>query len=200
MKKMYISSCLLTFMLAATPSFAASQDREGLYLSGNIAYAGVATGDYSDSQDSTDYDIDIDHGYGVLAALGYDFGTFRLELEEGYQSNDVSNNPMGSRYALGDNTVTSWSTMVNGYIDAGNDTPWKSFLMLGVGGICVDFDAYGDDIVAAVQLGAGIGYQFTDQLIFEVQYRYLHTENPENDFGEYEYKRQQVLAGVRFLF
>lgn len=173
----------------------------GPYMSGNL---GVAIPLDSDI-DGTDAKITSDTGFGMLGAVGYDFGMFRLEGELGYQESDLDKiKGYGESFSLGGD-VSVLSGLVNGYVDFHNDTKFTPYLTAGLGMANVDVSSNqywssDDDTVFAYQFGAGCTYDITTALALDIRYRYFATDDPEFDLMEVELASNNVYAGLRYSF
>ena len=152
-KTLSLLTVLMIAGVAATPVQAATH-----YVSG---FGGVSwmqnmkldeiyqavSGNYSSN-------YDLGSGLALTGAIGYDYGSYRLEAEVGYQTNDVKSavdsidgiaqvspyaNPLGSsRYAMrGD--VSVLSLMGNGYYDFDLGQKVELYATAGVGVAQVSF-------------------------------------------------------------
>ena len=160
------------------------------------------------------YDASSDTGYGILGAIGYDFGMFRLEGEIGYRKNDFEQLTGGGRTLgfEGDQSVLSF--MGNGYFDIETNSAFTPYFLLGLGYANVDVsdvkttddttaDNF-DDSVFAYQFGVGVGYAVTDSVILDLNYRYFATSDLEYDalHGKIEgdCSTHNILFGIRYAF
>jgi len=50
------------------------------------------------------------------------------------------------------------------------------------------------------QIGAGIGYSVTDNVVVSLDYRFLITDDPEFGDTEAEYQNHSVMLGFKYLF
>jgi opacity protein-like surface antigen len=155
--------------------------------------------DVNGTPDSATANYDVDYDFG--AAVGYDFGAFRLEAEASYRAADLESvqsgplglalNPVqgggfstfnGSREALGE--VNALSFMLNGLIDLGDDDGLQAFAGGGVGVARVDLEGrvnangpgiWNDsDTGFAWQLLAGIRAPLSDSWDVGLKYRYFN--------------------------
>jgi opacity protein-like surface antigen len=136
------------------------------YASGSIGttwFSNTETRDIDDV-DNWGYTLDFDSSVSFTGAVGYDFGSTRLEAEVGRQTNSLnamtlrSGNYAGwadfgetsislnTEYAgvdpEGDVSITSF--MLNGYYDLPiTSSGVEVFLTGGLGGALIDFDNYG---------------------------------------------------------
>ena len=161
-------------------------------------------------------DIEFDTGWGIGLAGGYDFGTYRLELEVPYRSTDVDKftDSTGSTSLSGD--VSSTALMVNAFYDFRMISPAVvPYLGAGIGAAYVTADVSDDvgqvldddDTVFAYQFIAGVAFPVSKQLAIDVNYRYFATDDPNFEIsnsgglsGDAEYSSHNVFVGLRFNF
>ncbi len=206
MKKrmLLISGCTMLLSLSTSAYGAAEMP---FYVSGNLGWANLSDAEVSNSNPAiSNMDIESHEGYALGAALGYDFGDTRIEGELAYQNNSLDKASNASGDVDLDDNIDSLAFLVNGYWDFTNNTPWTSFVSVGIGAALVNVDdntAYlGDDYdtVFAYQVGAGVGYAVNELLTVECKYRYLATSDPEFDKVDTEYATHNIYAGMRFAF
>jgi outer membrane protein OmpA-like peptidoglycan-associated protein len=146
--------------------------------------------------------LDSDYGYDFGGIIGYDFGTFRLEVEASYREADpdeldvnagtipvVGINPglfggAGTYDVAGDTNALSF--MVNGLVDFGPDDGLQGFIGAGAGIARVDFDSSvnstgpgflnDSDTGFAWQILAGIRAPLTDRIDVGVKYRFFNAD------------------------
>jgi len=210
MKKTLMISACCTLMFSLTPL---AHSANGPYASGHIGGALANDADVSNADIvGISADVQMDMGLGLGIALGYTFGDTRFEGEFSYQKNDVDSvsvSGIGSAPLSGD--VTSLAFLINGYYDFKDGGPVSSFLTVGIGMANVEVDNLNilgsglanfsdDDTVLAYQVGAGIGFTLTKEIILDLKYRYFATLDP--NFGDYkfEYSSHNVSLGVRVSF
>jgi len=205
-------------------SSAQAQDK-GYYLSGN---AGVTL--LSDAKLETnniefgDYSSNL--GFNVGAALGYNFGSFRLEGEIGYHRNEmdeITQNPAliptcppnCVESVNGSFSVISY--MINGYYDFHlTNSGLVPYLGAGLGAATVivndkQLSGNNDDIVFAYQIAGGVGYKINPKMTLTAGYRYFATTESEFDvtgllpgpgastvFTEVE--SHEFVVGLRYQF
>ena len=146
-----------------------------------------------------------DRGYDFGAAVGYDFGSIRIEAEASYREGELdsvtaggqglANNPIdrppgittfnGFREAAGDANALSF--MLNGMADFGDDDGLQGFVGGGVGVARVDLDgrvnANGpgvwddSDTGFAWQVFAGIRTPLSDSWDVGLKYRYFNASD-----------------------
>ena len=139
-------------------------------------------------------DLDFDEGGAFSLVGGYQVSSnFRVEGELAGRSNDLSDFS---------GAVTSGAFLLNGFFDIPTGSGITPYFGGGVGVANVELDSGDDDddTVAAFQLGAGIGFDVSQNLILSLDYRFFATEDPEFFGAEYEYRNHTVLAGLRYKF
>ncbi len=144
-------------------------------------------------------------GYLVNGAIGYDFGSFRLEGEIGYQNNAVESfsgfvvekasfayPPFNStdtasynQKPSGNVKQTILSCMVNVYLDLDlKSKQVRPYVMGGLGSASVSRDyttisksvSYNEDVFAW-QVGAGLAFRVSNKSTIDVGYRYFATDD-----------------------
>ena len=153
-------------------------------------------GDKGDKDDSIG--LSFDSGITLGGALGYDFGSTRLEAELGYQKNDVAtvtetDDAEDSNTEEGFGNVSITSMMFNGYYDIKpmDNSDVEIFLTAGIGAAFVSFDGVGPEVdpeggiedsdasstfsetTWAFQLGAGVAVPVGEGIMVEARYRYF---------------------------
>lgn len=178
----------------SAPSFAGNP-----YASANIGIAWFEDAEATQVEGDEDVTIDFefDSGITLTGALGYDFGTTRLEAELGYQTNDVStlvwddDGDTETEDATGDVSLTTF--MFNGYYDIKpmDDSDVEIFLTAGIGAVFVHFDEVGpgwddgtfypdytstfSETTWAYQLGAGVAIPVGNGIMVDARYRYFNS-------------------------
>jgi OmpA-OmpF porin, OOP family len=183
------TGCLAGAMAALLPAAAMAQspgavDR-GFYVSLGAGVNWVQGDIDTDRAGSIGSD---DPGWAGSAALGYDFGQFRVELEGYYRNN---NPDVGSYFdAVGG--------IVNVLYDFDFGFPLKPHIGVGIGygqSHVKQVDSDWDFIIQGI---AGVEYAITPNIAAFVDYRYLN-----NDWlasGNVQWDSHAVLGGVRFTF
>jgi opacity protein-like surface antigen len=189
MKKTLLLSILFAG-LAIAPAYAAP------YVSGSVGL-GIA-GDFKEP--ALGYIYGVDSGFVVNGAVGYDFDGFRVEGAVGYQENDYTNDTLGASLL---------SVMANGYYDFNAGEGFKPYVMagLGIAHIIADDDPiypdpWLDETYFAWQLGAGVGYEVSENITIDVGYRYLKPEGIEcaSHATDVSWESHNILAGIRYKF
>lgn len=222
MKKTLLTAAALA-AISTSPALADGHSHSGFY--------GALHGGYTQSDDhdfnytpAIGVDTELDAGYGVGAAVGYDFGKvqdnigLRVEGEITYRENEVDTHDVS---ALGGNQpgstgdLTSMAYMANGYLDFHNDTRFTPYVGVGLGLVDVEYDGYGiqavpnvmddSDMVFAYQFIAGAALELTEQLSLTGDYRYFGTDDLEvttaaPNATETEYDNHSVMVGLRMKF
>ncbi len=194
-------SLIMVFMVAA--AFSATGYSAEKYVS---AAGGIAWFDDADATDVDEYSHDgydgytvgFDSGLAILAAVGCDYGDYRLEAEFGYQSADHT----FAEYLYDDGEEvkepSSWdaegdmsvlSLMLNAYYDIDlNGVEISPYAGIGVAQVSfdnfkLDFrqeDEYYEgwstsEYTTAYQIGAVVGIPVADNIMLDARYRYFMT-------------------------
>ena len=199
--------------LAAVPVFAA-----GGYL--GLEGGAVWPEDVSFSGSGGTGNLNFDTGWSLGAVAGYNFGTWRLEGEYAYRSNDgsatVSAGTSGVSETGGGDTVTN-ALMLNAFYDFRMVSPTVyPYLGAGMGFAWVDqevttpsFRVDDSDTVFAYQFIAGIGFDLSKAFTMALDYRYFATADPSYSYntttgtsGSFnsESKSSNVMLTLRFNF
>ncbi len=147
-------------------------------------------------------------GVGALGAVGFDFGTARLEAEGGYQTANLDRTSTGDELE-GDLSVSS--AMLNGYLDfRGKDLPLVPYVTAGFGWADVTLDGAVAEVglvddehrngVLAWQIGAGFAWLFNSHWALDIRYRYFATGTAEYGPAELDFRSHNVYMGVRYSF
>lgn len=200
-----ISGCIM--LLSLTTSGYGAEEKT--YLSASFFGLGIFNdAEVSNSKVSTtDFEVEVDNGFAVGAAVGYDyFGFPRMEAEIAYQNNALGKvrTTSGNIYLHDD--VDSLAFLVNGYWDFTNKSLWTPYLSAGLGAALINVDDItpylGNDYttVFAYQVGAGLGYAINEAITVDGKYRYFATSDAEFASGEMEYASHNVYVGMRYSF
>ena len=164
------------------------------YLS---VWAGVVA--TNDIDFDPDVDVSFDAGYGFGAALGYDFGPARLEIEASDRNSNTDEVTVDDIEVDGDQDLKIQTLMINGFADfqtGGNLTP---YLGAGIGCARVEVDNE-DDTVLAGQVAAGVLIAVSPTLAIDLGYRFMMTDDPKLDGAEVEVRQHTVSIGLQFRF
>ena len=193
-KKLVVLSCIFILFLS-TSVFAA----EGPYISGNIGMSWLMDSDTGNAAE----EVEFDTSFVLGAAIGYDFGYGRSEVEVGYRSHNIDD-------WSGEGDVTALNFLLNGYYDFHNDTAFTPYVGFGLGFAYMDLHdveiggvSYGDDddIEFAYQLGGGVGYAISETLTAEIGYRYFATTDVEiHSTDVVEYDSHNISLAIRKSF
>jgi len=223
MKKSYLVMAGCLILAVASPALAA----DGFYAGFEGGATFLNDGDFVGTGPSTGvtFSTEYDTGYVAGGFFGYQSQYMRIEAELAYRQNDW--NDITDATVTGVGTVPSFedagigvsgetnvlSTMINGYVDFSNSSPFTPYLMAGVGVAYVEINDVTftnggstilvrdeDDTVLAWQVGAGLSYAFNEMVSMSVDYRYFATSDPEFTDVDFEYDSHNVLASVQFHF
>jgi outer membrane autotransporter protein len=161
---------------------------EGMYISG-----AVGIGMPGSLETQYEGDLDLDNGLVLNGAVGYNFGSARLEAAVGYQNHDLSDY---------DYDVSLLTLMANAYYDIDTDSSVRPYIMGGVGMANADTSWNDqDETVFAWQVGAGLGFEIADNTTLDLGYRYLKPNDFDNDsVGDVKSESHNVMLGLRYQF
>lgn len=162
-----------------------------------------------DSQDS--------NGWGGALAFGREFsmyqvlGKFRAELELAYQKTDANTYNELRQVVGAGNVLDSYDVdtnlttiMANGYYELPIIDAFSVYAMVGIGYAKYDLeityngnDIGGSDNVFAYKAGAGVTYNFTDQVAGDLGYEYLGVA--DTDLAK-SINGHNVVGSIRFKF
>ena len=176
-------------------------------------------------RDTTDDDKaswDFDLGFGVDAALGYDFGGFRADVEFAYLSAkalfDVDKDDRRGTDEEADDTLSVLAATANAWYDLDTGTAWTPYIGIGVGGTNVsvqlardtDEDPYFDGTGwgFAYQAGVGVAFEVLSGFSLTAGYQFFGTLETEitHDGDDTDHTVSPTLMahgvqlGMRFLF
>lgn len=191
MKKLLLV-CFVFFFLCANSNaqdLSGENNKRGFYVGGSLGMAALNDSDWTDSElPGVVIEVESDTGFAGHAFGGYAFENgIRLEGEIGGQFNDLNKATFQGNSIELDGDIEIFSFMVNGYFDFLNSSRFTPFVTAGIGSAQVylnDFNGSSedyDDVVAAFQVGAGVGYALTEKVTLDCKYRYFLTSDPELD-------------------
>lgn len=216
MKKVLQGATALAAVMIAGPAFAT----EGWYGKVDAGY-GFDGSLETDRLTTPAFggELDLDNDWMADVGIGYGFSNgFRLEGEVAHRYNSIEGGPTVQN---GGNTQV-YTALINGIIDLNQGGAVQPYFGAGIGIGRVQADAadgpannkavtaFFDDSDTGVawQGLLGIGFKATEQLTFDIGYRYLFIPNLE--FAgrngatarsyEGDYKHQAVTAGLRWQF
>ena len=180
-----IGTALVTFTFNAAQA-ADLKPGEGFYISSSFGATlpGANTENYIEEFFDPD---DFTTGFSVGAAVGYDFGQFRIEGELSHRTADVDVPDI-----VYDANVSASSLMANAWYDVDTGTRFTPYIGGGLGVAMVTDEGTvkssvdgpqpfsNSDTVLAYQFGAGVDYSLTETIVLGLGYRYLATD----DIGE----------------
>lgn len=173
------------------PVIVETNDSTGPYI-GAFVGAGLPTDlDFSDSKQ------ELDGGVPFGGVIGYNFDPVRVDVSVGYQQHGYAsddNDDLGVLAVLG-----------NLSYDFGELLGARPYLTAGAGFADLDTDTGAanrvDDTVFAWQVGAGLGVNLTDEIVFDLGYRYLAPSGLEDQDGnDVDWSASNILAGLRYQF
>lgn len=184
------------FLVATAASAFAQTGPNGPYvrLEGGLSHPGDMSARFSTGASAS---IDRSEGFIAGAAVGYQFGPFRAELNGDYSQNNVNSLKVpGTSTSLSGNTSNT-SFMVNGLYDINIGMPVVPYVGFGIGATdlnanniksgtttLINTDRWG----FAVQPIVGVSYSITPQISIAGEYRYL--------YGVDEQRFNSPLGGV----
>ncbi|MEQ1866305.1 MAG: OmpA family protein [Micropepsaceae bacterium] len=215
---------LLLGTACALGSIGAAQAATGWYFSMGAGANWLQDADYAgdDTDDGTFFGTtEFERGFVAAAAVGYDFGKWRVEFEVAHRQNDVdcvTFSGDGTCYNSYTGDVWELSQMVNVLYDIPLGGRFSAYVGAGVGGVLVSAEraAVGgyssvsvdlDDYVVAGQLIAGMNYDLSDRWQLFADYRYFLADDPEFSFADsdpdlvtasIEKSDHTVMIGLRF--
>ena len=193
-KTLSLLAVLMVAGVAATPAQAAKHYVSGF---GGISWMqNIQTSDTYQSAtpgDNETADVDLGSGLAVTGAIGCDYGSYRLEGEVGYQTNDINSAILSNGIThspsfplRGDISVLS--LMGNGYYDFDLGSKAELYATAGVGvaqvsahNITLNYPNNTDpgwsahETTLAWQVGAGIAAPIADNVKLDLRYRYFAT-------------------------
>jgi OmpA-OmpF porin, OOP family len=212
---------LLLSTACALGSIGAASAAEGWYfgLAGGANWLEDSDFELVNSGPDTFGHIEFETGFAVAAALGYDFGRWRVEFENAYRQNDGDcvefTSAPGVCNAIADGSAFELSQMVNVLYDIPLGGRLTASVGVGGGGVLVVADPSlistpiagdFDDYVVAGQLIAGMNYELTDRLQLFADYRYFVADDVEVSFADggegatlsFEKRDHTAMLGLRF--
>lgn len=201
------------------------------YVSGKLTYGEVNV-DGSQSQGRENLTADIeDKVYGFNAAVGVStkvpYGSLRGEFEFGYKDGMKDNYSRAEDVAQGATAIMKadiQTYMFNMYYDIDTGTKFTPYVGAGIGYAKVKTKAslpeFGiseksDDNNLAWQVGAGVSYAMTENISFDVGYRYTDYGSVKDSFekdnvqgfkatfnanSKYDVTSHEFLLGARYAF
>jgi len=181
-----------------------------------------------DPRNVDDADWAFDLGFGVDGAIGYDFGSFRADLEFTYLTSrfvfDVDPEDGGGEDEEADDALTVMAGMANAWYDLDTGSAWTPYIGIGVGGALLstqlatgqdEADQYfdGSGFGFAYQAGVGVAFEVLSGFSLTAGYQFFGTLETEltddngttdNDDDDHTVTPTLMVHGVhlgmRFLF
>ncbi len=183
MKKIVLMFVLLAG-IASTPAIAKP------YISGSVGLG--MPGDW----DEVEHHEKFDSSAAWNGAIGYSFGSYRLEAALGYENPNYKNDSSADASIL--------TVMANGYYDIDTNSKITPYLMAGAGiaDINVSWWTANSSTSFVWQVGAGVGLKGNDHVTFDLGYRYIRPEGLEcpEDHSNVSWSSHHIMAGVRYQF
>ncbi|MEQ9518584.1 MAG: outer membrane beta-barrel protein [Parvibaculum sp.] len=201
---------LTTFGACAALSLAAltgaAQAEEGKARAGWYVALGAGA-NFIDDVDVTGGSFEMDTGYTILGAIGYDtgditsYGKFRVETEVAYTENDNDSvTVLGTKTNVG-GTLEQTTVMLNGYVDFVPGGTLRPYLGLGLGFVdgehsisVLGFSGSGSGTEFAYRGAAGVTYHLTENWGLDLGYRYTAWESN----GDVD--NHSIVTSIRYGF
>ncbi|MFZ5784775.1 MAG: OmpA family protein, partial [Pseudomonadota bacterium] len=140
-------------------------------------------------------------GWAAGGKVGYDFVGPRAELEVGYGQIPTSANIPGTAIIGKVGQLTAMANLLYDFTPASAFTPYVG---AGLGVAFVDSNASLGSTQFAWQAMAGLAYNISDSMRFQIEGRYVGTTNPSvnTPIGNVSFSNQNILAlaGIQFKF
>lgn len=217
MKRILLALVMVCALALPSVSNAAS----GMYLAPKFLMTVQNTGivDRSNRMGGFGMDPYSQFTLGGALAAGYDFwpqNMFPLRVELEFAMRGNSETEWSGYHSTADMTFNSTTLLANVYYDFHNSTAFTPYVGAGLGlafnyfGIDWKGGRYGDGSMDdrqtnfAWQVGAGVAYNFTDNMAVDVAYRYLdlgytEVDGHNGDVGIRPYNHE-IMLGLRFGF
>lgn len=142
-----------------------------------------------------------DLGYGISAAVGYDFDPVRVEFDFGYRSAQVDRIDGVSMSGV---DVDVMSYMVNAFYDFRNHSIVTPYIGGGIGLLHGEQEAYSEDYSANVfgyQAIAGVAFNLNKNFAVDLSYRFQGAgKDFYKDGVKVGYTSSNIFAGIRYTF
>ena len=182
MKKLILTLVLLAG-ITSTPAIAKP------YISGSVGLG--LLGDW----DEVGYHEQFDSSAAWNGAVGYNFGSYRLEGAVGYENHNYKSPSVDD--------ISLLTVMANGYYDINTDSKITPYLMVGAGIADVDVSWSTKSMTSFVwQVGAGVGFKVDDNITLDLGYRYIKPEGLDCPYegNSVSLNSQHIMAGIRYQF
>lgn len=147
---------------------------------------------HDDHDDNCDFDLK--NGLVLNGAIGYNFGSARLEGAVGYQKHDFSDV---------DQDISLLTVMANAYYDFDAGSGIKPYIMGGLGMANIDMSWTSEnESVFAWQVGAGFGVEIAERTTLDLGYRYLKPNqfDTHSFLGDGDVDFHNIMLGLRYQF
>ena len=217
MKKIFLITVCCAMLFAMSP-VAYSFDFDGMYVGGSIGYSQINDMNLENRLQFQFHhkDLEPDGGFALSVAAGFrPYEMLRVEGEMSYQTNDIDN--QGLVTINGD--VSSFALMLNGYFEpaAANGSPFQPYITFGIGWVNVESDftlteepqyaplnrTFKYDTAQGAfgyQVGAGVGYAYSEKITFDFKYRYQWADKLAYNSTVVEYTSNNIYVGIRYAF
>lgn len=216
MRKSFICAVLASVMFTTAASADGEYPPSGLYASGQGGFSFLTNADVSSTALAPfTAELEFDTGFNLGAAVGYrsKYG-FRVEGEYSYRAADIDSicvsglgcGALAAAGASGD--VSAHSLMANFWwepdLSGGRILPYAGG-GVGVSFMSVDASATGtsgssDATAFTYQLGAGVGYALTPDLVGFIDYRWLAAPDADFDGIDVDLGSHNLSVGLRYHF
>jgi len=197
---------------------ASAQNYVQANLGGTLNASTNVSGSLVDGADTftADEDFDIDSGLFVSGAFGRDTGMVRFEGEVLYSSGDLEDSIITDgtdTYDLGEISTSQAALMLNVLVDFSASERFQPYIGAGVGYGATRFEAPDldeDEVGTGVawQIKAGVTIMASDNLSWDISYRYFRGADFEAAYSEpgfaYDLEAETtshaLTVGARFSF
>lgn len=185
---------------------------------GGWSFSAELDGDFNYGSTDYDVDLDLDDGFTAGIAVGAHINEWlRGEVELSGNWHDADDEVVvGGTYDI-DGDVDATFLLANLWFDIPLGDVFRPYVGggIGFGRLDLDLDTTtgnifdDDDWGFAYQLGAGVAFGFTENIAFDVGYRFKAINNAEfdldDDWGtdgdlEADYHSHNIIAGIRIGF
>jgi len=139
------------------------------------------------------FKFDLKSGLALNGAIGYNFGSTRLEGAVGYQKHDFND---------ADEDLSLLTVMANVYYDFGKESNIRPYIMGGAGMAHVNMSWTDEnEDVFAWQVGAGLGIKVAKNTTLDLGYRYLKPGKfDSHGLGDGKVECHNIMLGLRYQF
>jgi opacity protein-like surface antigen len=203
MKVTIVAACMLALVGSVFGQSEFQPTTPGCYISGLGGWIGIG------SLHTTSPDLrertEFDPGYNLTAALGYDFGLIRAEVEGSYLRSTIDKQVVNGVKTHLDGYLTAETILANGYFDfRGRDLPLVPYITGGLGWGNFEKRSSGiskHDNAPMGQFGGGAAWIFNSHWSIDVRIRYLASLEDLN-FGstDMQFYSTEIMGGVQYKF